>query len=40
MLQDAKRIWNDDRPILLREAAGLAGVCIAIVAVLYLPILT
>lgn len=39
MLDEAKRIWNDDRPVLLREAAGLAGVCVAIVALLYLPIL-
>ncbi len=39
MLNDALRIWNDDRPTLLREAAGLAALCAAIVAALYLPVL-
>ena len=39
MLQDALRIWNDDRPMLLREAAGLAALCVTIVVGLYLPIL-
>ena len=39
MLHDALRIWNDDRPTLMREAAGLLGLAVAIVAALYLPIL-
>jgi len=39
MLEDALRIWSDDRPTLLREAAGLVALCVAIVAGLYLPIL-
>ena len=39
MLHDARRIWNDDRPTLLREAAGLVALCVAIVAGLCLPIL-
>jgi hypothetical protein len=39
MLRDALRIWTDDRPTLLREAVGLAGLAVAIVAALYLPIL-
>ena len=39
MLQDALRIWNEDRPTLAREAAGLAALCLAIVAGLYLPLL-
>ena len=28
MLEDAFRIWNHDRPTLLREAAGLAALCV------------
>lgn len=39
MIRDAIRIWNDDRPTLLREAAGLLGLAVAIVAALCLPIL-
>jgi hypothetical protein len=39
MLDEARRIWNQDRPTLLREAAGLFGLAVAIVAALYLPIL-
>jgi hypothetical protein len=39
MLHDALRIWNDDRPVLVREAVGLAALCVTIVVGLYLPIL-
>lgn len=39
MLDDAKRIWNTHRAMLVREAAGLAGLSVAIVAALYLPVL-
>jgi hypothetical protein len=39
MLRDVLRIWNEDRPALAREAAGLAALWVAIVAGLYLPLL-
>lgn len=39
MLDDAIRILNEDRPILVREALGLVGLCTAIVAALLLPVL-
>lgn len=39
MLQDARRMFARNRATLVREAAGLAGVCVAIVAALYLPVL-
>ena len=28
MLEDAFRIWNHDRPTLLREGVGLAALCL------------
>ena len=37
MLQDALRIWNEDRPVLFREAVGLAALCVTIVVGLELP---
>jgi hypothetical protein len=39
MLQDAFRMFTRNRAGLMREAAGLAGVCVTIVAALYLPVL-
>jgi hypothetical protein len=39
MLQDARRLIARNRATLVREAAGLAGVCVVIVAALYLPVL-
>ena len=39
MLEDAFRIWNRDRPTLLREGAGLAALCLTIIVGLYLPVL-
>ena len=39
MLQDARRMIARNRATLVREAAGLAGVCVTIVAALYLPVL-
>ncbi len=39
MLQDVRQMIARNRATLLREAAGLAGVCITIVAALYLPVL-
>ena len=39
MLQDARRMIARNRATLLREAAGLAGVCVTIVVALYLPVL-
>jgi hypothetical protein len=39
MLQDVLRICARDRSTLLREGAGLAALCLAILAGLYLPVL-
>ena len=39
MLQDARRMFARNRATLMREAAGLAGVCVTILAALYLPVL-
>ena len=39
MLHDARRMIARNRATLLREAAGLAGVCVTIVVALYLPVL-
>jgi hypothetical protein len=39
MLQDARRMIARNSATLIREAAGLAGVCVVIVAALYLPVL-
>lgn len=39
MLQDARRMFSRNRFTLLRETAGLAGVCVTIVAALWLPAL-
>ena len=39
MLEDALRMFARNRASLVREAAGLAGVCVTIVAALYLPVL-
>ena len=39
MMQDARRMFARNRTILVREAAGLVGVCVTIVAALYLPVL-
>ena len=39
MLHDARRMIARYRATLLREAAGLAGVCVTIVVALYLPVL-
>ena len=39
VLHDALRIWNDDRATVLREAGGLLGLAVVIVAGFYLPIL-
>lgn len=39
MLHDALRTFVRHRASLLADAAGLAGVCVTIVAALYLPVL-
>jgi hypothetical protein len=39
MLQDARRLFARNRATLVREAAGLAGICVTIVVALYLPVL-
>jgi len=39
MVQDTRRMIARNRATLLREAAGLLGVCVTIVAALYLPVL-
>lgn len=39
MLKDARRTIARNRATFLREAAGLAGVCVTILAALYLPVL-
>ena len=39
MLQDARRMFARNRATLVREAAGLAGICVTIVVALYLPVL-
>jgi hypothetical protein len=39
MLQDVRRVLVADPATVAREAAGLAGVCVAIIAVLLLPLL-
>lgn len=39
MLHDARRMFASHRATLVREACGLAGVCVTIVAALYLPVL-
>ena len=39
MLQDVRQLIARNRATLVREAAGLAGVCVTIVIALYLPVL-
>ena len=39
MLEDARRILTADRDTLAREACGLAALCVAILAALFLPVL-
>jgi hypothetical protein len=39
MLDDARRMLRDHADILVREACGLAGLCVAIIAALLLPVL-
>ena len=39
MLQNARLMFARNRATLLREAAGLAGVCVTILAALFLPVL-
>jgi hypothetical protein len=39
MLHDARQLLRTDLNTLVREACGLAGVCVAIVAALFLPVL-
>lgn len=39
MLRDARHAFARNRISFLREAAGLAGVCVTIVAALWLPAL-
>ena len=39
MLDDARRLLNSERATLVREAAGLAALCVAILGTLFLPLL-
>jgi hypothetical protein len=39
MLEDARRILSDHADVVVREAGGLAALCVTIVAALFLPML-
>jgi len=39
MLEDARRILLEDADTLVREAGGLAALCVTIIAALFLPVL-
>jgi hypothetical protein len=39
MIEDARRLLHHEPAALAREALGLAGLCVAILAALFLPLL-
>jgi hypothetical protein len=39
MFEEARRILLEDADILAREACGLVGLCVTILAALFLPVL-